>query len=100
MEGPKRGRRPGPRPVAARRTDAGAAALACRGPRYFELSTPSGSPTTTVTIFPGRIRRRATRRTSSSVIASKIAGRICFSQGKTDVYVDGRLEEKPNTRWD
>ena len=32
--------------------------------------------------------------------ASKIMGHICFSQGKTDVYVDGRLEEKPNTRWD
>ncbi len=32
--------------------------------------------------------------------ASKIAGRLCFPQGKGDLYVDGELEEKPQTRWD
>ena len=30
----------------------------------------------------------------------KIAGYVCFPQGKADVYVDGVLEPKPNTRWD
>ena len=30
----------------------------------------------------------------------KITGYVCFPQGKADVYVDGELEPKPNTRWD
>ena len=29
-----------------------------------------------------------------------IANHLCFPQGKVDLYVDGQLEEKPNTRWD
>lgn len=32
--------------------------------------------------------------------AAKIAGYVCFSQGKANVYVDGALEPKPSTRWD
>ena len=32
--------------------------------------------------------------------AGKIAGYVCFPQGKTDVYVDGVLEPKPKSRWD
>ena len=32
--------------------------------------------------------------------ASKIAGYICFPQGKVELYVDGELQEKPKTRWD
>ena len=30
----------------------------------------------------------------------KIAGHVCFPQGKADVYVDGVLEPKPKSRWD
>lgn len=29
-----------------------------------------------------------------------IANHVCFPQGKVDIYVDGELAEKPNTRWD
>ncbi len=29
-----------------------------------------------------------------------IANHLCFPQGKVDLYVDGQLEEKPQTRWD
>ena len=32
--------------------------------------------------------------------SAKIAGHICFPQGKADVYVDGVLEPKPKSRWD
>lgn len=32
--------------------------------------------------------------------AAKIAGCVCFPQGKADVYVDGALEPKPSSRWD
>ena len=32
--------------------------------------------------------------------AAKIANRVCFPQGKVDLYVDGELEEKPRTQWD
>jgi uncharacterized protein (DUF427 family) len=32
--------------------------------------------------------------------ASKIAGYLCFPQGKVELYVDGELQEKPRTRWD
>ncbi len=32
--------------------------------------------------------------------SAKVAGYVCFPQGKADVYVDGELEQKPNTRWD
>ncbi len=32
--------------------------------------------------------------------AGKIAGYVCFPQGKADVYVDGVLEPKPKSRWD
>ncbi len=32
--------------------------------------------------------------------SAKIAGRICFPQGKVEMYVDGVLEEKPKSRWD
>ena len=32
--------------------------------------------------------------------ASKVAGYVCFPQGKADVYVDGALEAKPKSRWD
>lgn len=32
--------------------------------------------------------------------AAKVAGCVCFAQGKADVYVDGALEPKPSTRWD
>ena len=31
---------------------------------------------------------------------SKIADYICFPQGKVDLFVDGDLEDRPNTRWD
>ena len=32
--------------------------------------------------------------------AARIAGYVCFPQGKVDMYVDGELEPKPRTRWD
>ena len=32
--------------------------------------------------------------------SAKIAGRICFPQGKVMMYVDGVLEQKPKSRWD
>jgi uncharacterized protein (DUF427 family) len=32
--------------------------------------------------------------------ASKIANYVCFPQGKVDLFVDGELEEKPESRWD
>ena len=32
--------------------------------------------------------------------AAKVAGLVCFPQGKVDMYVDGELEAKPRTRWD
>ena len=32
--------------------------------------------------------------------AARIAGYICFPQGKVDLYVDGELEPKPRSRWD
>ena len=32
--------------------------------------------------------------------AGRIAGYVCFAQGKADVYVDGVLEPKPQSRWD
>lgn len=32
--------------------------------------------------------------------SAKIAGRICFPQGKVQMYVDGVLEERPTSRWD
>ena len=32
--------------------------------------------------------------------SSKVAGYICFPQGKADTYVDGELEPKPKSRWD
>ena len=32
--------------------------------------------------------------------SSRVAGYVCFPQGKADTYVDGALEPKPNTRWD
>ena len=35
-----------------------------------------------------------------SAEAAKIAGLVCFPQGKADVYVDGALEPKPSSRWD
>jgi uncharacterized protein (DUF427 family) len=32
--------------------------------------------------------------------SAKIAGRICFPQGKVEMYVDGVLQQKPKSRWD
>ncbi len=32
--------------------------------------------------------------------AAKVAGLVCFPQGKVDMYVDGELEAKPESRWD
>mgnify|MGYP006197249809 CR=1 FL=1 len=32
--------------------------------------------------------------------SAKIANHLCFPQGKVEMYVDGVLEPKPNTRWD
>ena len=32
--------------------------------------------------------------------SAKIAGRICFPQGKVEMYVDGVREPNPQTRWD
>ncbi len=32
--------------------------------------------------------------------AGKVAGHLCFPQGKVDLFVDGELEPKPQTRWD
>jgi uncharacterized protein (DUF427 family) len=32
--------------------------------------------------------------------SGKIAGHLCFPQGKVDLFVDGVLEPKPQTRWD
>ena len=32
--------------------------------------------------------------------AAKVAGLLCFPQGKVDMYVDGELQEKPKSRWD
>jgi len=31
---------------------------------------------------------------------AKIANHVCFPQGKVDLYVDGKLEKKPKSRWD
>lgn len=31
---------------------------------------------------------------------AKISNLICFPQGKVGLYVDGVLEDRPNTRWD
>ena len=32
--------------------------------------------------------------------SSKIAGRICFPQGKVEMFVDDEREPKPKSRWD
>ena len=32
--------------------------------------------------------------------SGRIAGYVCFPQGKVEMYVDGVVEEKPRTRWD
>ena len=31
---------------------------------------------------------------------AKIAGYVCFPQGRVDMHVDGELQEKPRSRWD